>query len=101
VPESSGRPGSKNSAGRQTPSGSSEPTSRRPQQGRREPRKQRVGNPQWFVPVMSGLMIVGVLWVATFYISAGLFPVGSIGYWNLGIGMALIMAGFMMSTRWK
>jgi len=60
-----------------------------------------VGNPQWFVPVMSGLMILGVLWVATFYISAGALPVGSIGYWNLGIGMGLIMAGFVMSTRWK
>ncbi len=50
---------------------------------------------------MSALMIFGVLWVATFYISEGKFPVGSIGYWNLGIGMGAIMAGFAMSTRWK
>jgi len=101
VPESSGRPGSKKSAGRTTSSASGAQDSRRGQRGRQEPKKQRIGNPQWFVPVMSGLMILGVLWVATFYISAGQFPVGSIGYWNLGIGMGLIMAGFIMSTRWR
>lgn len=58
-------------------------------------------NPSWFVPVMSGLMILGVLWVATFYITSGDWPVGAWGYWNLGIGMGLIMAGFVMATRWR
>lgn len=57
-------------------------------------------NPSWYVPVMTGLMILGVLWVATFYISSGALPIGSIGYWNLGIGMGLIMVGFVMATRW-
>lgn len=58
-------------------------------------------NPPWFVPVMTGLMIVGVLWVATFYVTSGQWPIESIRYWNLGIGMGLIMAGFMMATRWR
>lgn len=58
-------------------------------------------NPSWFVPVMCTFMIVGVLWVAVFYISSGQFPIGSIRYWNLGIGMGLIMAGFVMATRWR
>lgn len=67
------------------------------------PRTQSVpsSNPPWFVPVMTGLMILGVLWVATFYITSGNWPVGSWGYWNLGIGMGLIMAGFVMATRWR
>ena len=26
-------------------------------------------NPPWFVPVMVGLMVVGLLWVAAYYIS--------------------------------
>jgi len=99
VSEPNPRPGSKKSAG----SSSGNPATRAEAQGRRvsKPKTQRVGNPEWFVPVMSALMIVGVLWVATFYISEGRFPVGSIGYWNLGIGMGAIMAGFAMSTRWK
>ncbi len=60
---------------------------------------QKVGNPTWWVPVMCALMIIGVLWVATFYISGGSLPV-DIGYWNLGIGLGLIMVGFAMTTRW-
>lgn len=95
MPESPDHPGPKK------PSSSGNPATRRERSGRPEPKRQRVGNPTWFVPVMSALMIVGVLWVATFYISAGSLPLGAIGYWNLGIGMGLIMAGFAMSTRWK
>lgn len=57
-------------------------------------------NPPWFVPVMCGLMILGVLWVATFYVTSGNYPV-PIGYWNLVIGLGAIMAGFMMATRWR
>ena len=56
--------------------------------------------PQWFVPVMCALMIFGVLWVTTFYVTSGNWP-APIGYWNLVIGMGAIMAGFMMATRWR
>ncbi|MGB3828678.1 MAG: cell division protein CrgA [Ornithinimicrobium sp.] len=97
MPESQDRPGPKKSPR----SKSGNPATRREAMGRPEPKKQRIGNPEWFAPVMSALMILGTLWVATFYISAGSYPIGSIGYWNLGIGMSLIMAGFVMSTRWK
>lgn len=87
MPESRGRPGARKRA--QTVS-------------QTEPRTQSLpSNPSWFVPVMSGLMILGVLWVATFYITSGNWPIGPIGYWNLGIGMGLIMAGFVMATRWR
>lgn len=66
----------------------------------RAARKQEP-NPPWFVPLMCALMIVGLLWVATFYITQGSFPVGALGYWNLLIGFALMLAGFMMTTRWR
>lgn len=59
-------------------------------------------NAPWFVPVMVGLMVVGLLWVATFYISGThRFPIPAIGNWNLGVGFALMMAGFLMTTRWR
>ncbi len=59
-------------------------------------------NPPWFVPVMVGLMVLGLLWVATYYIS-GIheFPVPVLGRWNLGVGFALMMGGFLMTTRWR
>ncbi|HET8600071.1 MAG TPA: cell division protein CrgA [Segeticoccus sp.] len=44
---------------------------------------------------------MGLLWVATFYITQGSFPVGALGYWNLMIGFALMLAGFLMTTRWR
>jgi hypothetical protein len=59
-------------------------------------------NARWFVPVMLGLMVVGLLWVVTYYISGvHQFPVPQIGRWNLGVGFALMLAGFMMTTRWR
>ena len=68
---------------------------------RHKAKAQRVGNPPWFVPVMLGLMVVGLLWVVTFYLTGQQYPVPSWGMWNLGAGFALILVGFGMTTRWK
>ena len=35
----------------------------------RTAQKNTAPNPRWFVPVMLGLMVVGLLWVVTYYIS--------------------------------
>ena len=59
-------------------------------------------NPRWYAPVMVTLMVLGLLWVATYYISGvHQYPVPQIGRWNLGAGFALMMAGFLMTTRWR
>ena len=58
-------------------------------------------NPTWFVPVMLGLMIIGLLWVVVFYLSNGQWPVSAWHNWNLLIGFAFIVAGFIMTTRWR
>lgn len=59
-------------------------------------------NPSWWVPTMLGLMVLGLLWLVVFYLSQGShYPVPSLGMWNMGVGFALIMAGFLMTTRWK
>jgi hypothetical protein len=60
-------------------------------------------NPPWFLPVMLGLMVLGLLWIVTFYITATSLrlPIPAIGNWNLAIGFALIIAGFGMTTRWR
>ncbi len=68
------------------------PTSRKP---------QKVGNPPWFVPVMVGLMILGLLWVVVFYVTSQRYPVPQLERWNLGIGFGLMLAGFAMTTRWR
>jgi len=58
-------------------------------------------NAVWFLPVMLGLMILGLLWVVTFYVTQAAYPWPGIGYWNLGIGFSLMIAGFLMTTRWR
>jgi hypothetical protein len=64
-------------------------------------KKKITPNPPWFVPVMLGLMVVGLLWVVTFYITQGKYPIPNFGYTNLVIGFSLMISGFMMTTRWR
>ena len=57
-------------------------------------------SPRWLVPVMLGCLIVGLAWIATFYISDESLPVKALGSWNLVVGFAFIIAGVITSTRW-
>ena len=67
----------------------------------RHSKKKMQGNPPWFVPVMLGLMVLGLLWVVTFYVTSTEFPIPGIGYKNLLIGFGLMISGFIMTTRWR
>lgn len=50
----------------------------------------------------SGLLIAGLLWIVVFYVAGRDIPgMSTLGNWNLLVGMALIVAGFMVFTRWK
>jgi hypothetical protein len=50
---------------------------------------------------MVGLFILGLLWIVTFYVTQGAYPIPGISYGNLAIGFGLLMAGFVMTTRWR
>ena len=63
--------------------------------------KKTMANPPWFAPVMLGLMVVGLLWVVTFYVTAGKFPIPNFGNKNLIIGFGLMISGFMMTMKWR
>ncbi|GAC1371760.1 MAG: cell division protein CrgA [Pseudarthrobacter sp.] len=58
-------------------------------------------NAVWFKPVMFGLMIIGLLWIITFYISEGRLPVQAWGSWNIMAGFGIAIVGFLMTTRWR
>lgn len=62
-------------------------------------------SPRWLVPTMCGLWIVGLAWIAVFYVTASTgtkVPVMTdLGNWNLGIGFAAIILGVVLSTRWR
>jgi hypothetical protein len=58
-------------------------------------------NPVWFLPVMLGFMIVGLLWIVVFYVSGSQYPIPGLGAWNILIGFAIAFVGFLMTTRWR
>jgi hypothetical protein len=58
-------------------------------------------NAVWFKPVMFGLMIIGLFWIITFYISEGRFPVQAWESWNIVAGFGIAIIGFLMTTRWR
>jgi hypothetical protein len=58
-------------------------------------------NPARFKPVMFGLMLVGLAWILTYYVSSTQLPIASIGAWNITVGFGIMFVGFLMTTRWK
>ena len=66
-----------------------------------QPSGEDAPNPVWFKPVMFGLMIIGLLWIITFYISEGQLPVQAWESWNILAGFGIAIIGFLMTTRWR
>lgn len=57
-------------------------------------------NPSWFVPLFSFFLVVGLVWVIVYYIKPG-YPIPGIDWWNLVIGFAIMMVGFIMMMWWR
>lgn len=57
--------------------------------------------PRWWVATMLTLMVLGLVWVVTFYLSSSQYPVPGWDNWNLLAGFGLIIVGFAMTTRWR
>lgn len=59
----------------------------------------------WVAPTFVTLMLVGVLWIVVWYLTASTgihVPVmGDIGNWNLLVGMGLMAVSFGVATLWK
>ncbi|MDH6119651.1 cell division protein CrgA [Kitasatospora sp. GAS204B] len=55
----------------------------------------------WVAPVMLALFLVGLVWIVTYYVTSGSYPVQAWGNWNILVGFGFIAAGFGVSTQWK
>jgi Cell division protein CrgA len=64
------------------------------------PAKPQV-SPRWLVPTMLGCLLVGLAWIALFYVTSGRLPVEALGNWNLAVGFAFIIGGVALSTQWR
>lgn len=57
-------------------------------------------NPAWLVPAALTLLILGLVYLVAYYLSAGTLPL-PIGDWNLAAGFGLMLVGGGMLMFWK
>jgi len=63
--------------------------------------KRRKVSPPWVGPAIVVCLVVGLAWIAIYYVSSGSIPgMRALGAWNLVVGFAFIIAGVTLSTRW-
>ena len=59
-------------------------------------------SPRWYAPVMVGLMLIGLLWIVVYYVAGDKIPfMVSLGAWTFAIGFGAMVAGLVMSMRWR
>ena len=58
-------------------------------------------SPRWLVPTMLACLLVGLAWIALYYITGGSLPIAALNAWNLAVGFVLIIAGVVLSTKWR
>lgn len=58
-------------------------------------------SPRWLAPVMVASWVIGILWIAVFYIAPTAPGFVTLGNWNLAVGFVLIIFGVILSTRWR
>ena len=64
------------------------------------PAKSKV-SPRWLVPTMVGCLLIGLAWIALYYITQSDMPgLSALGGWNLVCGFALIVVGVVLATQW-
>jgi Cell division protein CrgA len=54
-----------------------------------------------YVYIMVAAFVIGLAWIVTFYVSNSNYPIPALNYWNLVIGFAIVLSGFVMATRWR
>ncbi|WP_193106882.1 cell division protein CrgA [Brachybacterium sp. FME24] len=57
-------------------------------------------NPAWLAPAAVAFLILGLLYLVTFYLSGGTLPL-PIGDWNLAAGFGVMLVGGGMLMFWK
>ncbi|MGH3438406.1 MAG: cell division protein CrgA [Sciscionella sp.] len=75
-----------------------------PPADRRTPVKAKVAGPSHpvYIVVMLGLMVLGLAWLVVYYLAQDKIPmIGALGSWNFAIGFALMIAGLLMTMKWR
>jgi len=55
-----------------------------------------------YIGIMLGLMVLGLLWLVVYYLWGSSIPfIANLGNWNFAIGFTLMIAGLLMTMRWR
>jgi hypothetical protein len=55
-----------------------------------------------YIGIMLGLMVLGLVWLVVYYLWGSSIPfIAGLGNWNFAIGFALMIAGLLMTMRWR
>ena len=55
----------------------------------------------WSFALAVALIVAGIGWLVTFYLSQGEYPVFSWRYWNLAIGFGAMVAALGVLSKWR
>lgn len=61
----------------------------------------RKPSPVWLPALAVALIFAGIGWLVVFYLSQGLYPVHSWGYWNLACGFGAMVAALGLLSKWR
>jgi uncharacterized iron-regulated membrane protein len=63
---------------------------------------RRKASPVWVGPVIVALLVVGLAWIAVYYVTQNSIPgMSALGNWNLVVGFVLVISGVILATRWR
>ena len=63
---------------------------------------RRKVSPPWLAPTMVACLLVGLAWIALYYVTGGtMVGLRTLGPWNLVGGFGLIVAGVVLATNWR
>lgn len=71
--------------------------------GTRTPGSAKAGpSSPFYVAVMLGFMLLGLLWLLVYYLAAeNISWMNSLGAWNFLIGFGFMVVGLVMTMRWR
>ena len=74
-----------------------------PSPASRIPVKVNAGpSPAWYVAIMLGFMLAGLVWLLVYYLAAEHIGwMNSLNAWNFLIGFGLMVVGLIMTMRWR
>jgi hypothetical protein len=69
----------------------------------RTPVKVKAGpSSVWFVALFVGLMLIGLIWLLVFQLASSSLPwMAELGPWNYAIAFAFMIAGLLLTMRWR